>query len=603
MKKKIFKILAPLSTIMCTGLLAASCNTNTKVEKSNWNDPKFVDIIKKNNLNNLSYDDEAKNAKFIAPFNDNIKSNVMYQLTVYSFADGNGDYIGDFIGLKNNLDYFVDLGIDTLYLSPIHPASSYHGYDVIDYTDIAPELGGMEAFDQFLQEAHKKGIKVVMDMIFNHTSYEHPWFQKALQGVEPYVNYYRFFSDSNLNNLSAYGKDDKHLRDLFYNVDKNIQPTNKTYVAEFWGGMPDLNLDSPELNKEIENIHKFWTKKGVDGFRYDAFYHFYGSRNKYEPTKDASETAKLFANWRNASKSVINPQEKRSSDDVLMFGEWWNNTLDASVYFNYKNQKALDTVIDGQYFKNNNVGYISYNVERNIISELSKDNQNRLWLPFLDNHDVERFINNLKGRYRDEPEHLLMHYKQMLLILLSKPGKPILYDGNELGMHGGPKSKGDHKVREAFNWSDKNKIVDFYERRSGPDSSHIVLGDSQDTKTIEEQRKDKNSLFNFTKKLIQIRKDNPFLSEMDPETIVEPLSVVTPKSAMTDGQIYVRKNKEGKTLVFATYLIGNDFDFTLKKNYKNVKILDEFNTQKIGNKNFKILDEKIPFSYIILELS
>ncbi|UWV77038.1 alpha-amylase family glycosyl hydrolase [Mycoplasmopsis cynos] len=81
-------------------------------------------------------------------------------------------------GFKNNLDYFVNLGIDTLYLSPIHPASSYHGYDVIDYTDVAPELGGMKAFDEFLIKAHEKGIRVVLDMVFNHTSYEHPWFQK-----------------------------------------------------------------------------------------------------------------------------------------------------------------------------------------------------------------------------------------------------------------------------------------------------------------------------------------------------------------------------------------------------------------------------------------
>ncbi|WAM08577.1 alpha-amylase family glycosyl hydrolase [Mycoplasmopsis cynos] len=119
-----------------------------------WGDDKFVDIIRKNNLSNISYVDEASNVQFIAPYNKDAKrSNVMYQLTVYSFADGNNDGIGDFIGLKNNLDYFVNLGIDTLYLSPIHPASSYHGYDVIDYTDVAPELGGMKAFDEFLIKA------------------------------------------------------------------------------------------------------------------------------------------------------------------------------------------------------------------------------------------------------------------------------------------------------------------------------------------------------------------------------------------------------------------------------------------------------------------
>ncbi|TNK89640.1 alpha-amylase, partial [Mycoplasmopsis pullorum] len=174
------------------------------------------------------------------------QSNVMYQLTVYSFADGNNDGIGDFIGLKNNLDYFSKLGVDTLYLSPIHPASSYHGYDVIDYLDVAPELGGMQAFDEFLIEAHKRGIAVILDLVFNHTSYEHPWFQAALRGEQKYRDFYRFYERKNGEDVQAYGIDDQNSIDIFLNIDKTRKPTNSEYVAEFWKGMPDLNLDNAE---------------------------------------------------------------------------------------------------------------------------------------------------------------------------------------------------------------------------------------------------------------------------------------------------------------------------------------------------------------------
>jgi alpha-amylase len=120
------------------------------------------------------YKELASKVKFINDPINMSKSNVMYQVLVYSFADGNNDGIGDFIGLKNKLGYLKNLGVDQLYLSPIHPASSYHGYDVIDYTKVAPELGGDKGFDEFLLKAHEMGFKVYMDMVFNHTSYEHP---------------------------------------------------------------------------------------------------------------------------------------------------------------------------------------------------------------------------------------------------------------------------------------------------------------------------------------------------------------------------------------------------------------------------------------------
>ncbi|WP_322960332.1 alpha-amylase family glycosyl hydrolase [Mycoplasmopsis cynos] len=443
-----------------------------------WGDDKFVDIIRKNNLSNISYIDEASNVQFIAPYNKDAKrSNVMYQLTVYSFADGNNDGIGDFIGLKNNLDYFVNLGIDTLYLSPIHPASSYHGYDVIDYTDVAPELGGMKAFDEFLIKAHEKGIRVVLDMVFNHTSYEHPWFQKALKNDPKYKNFYYIYdhpkwTDQNQKNQNKEGSDT--VRHFFRNVydakdpSKNPANTNYNWAAEFWSGMPDLNLNNPDVIEELKNVHRFWAKKGVDGFRYDAFYHYFDSNNPIKGKSNKGNEVELFKEFR----KVINQEYKnaedqkvsRSSLDAFMFGEWWESPEGENAKRNWfsknGNDKALSSLIDGSRWKlNPNVG-ISWKDELYLIDHLTdKNGQIREWLPFLDNHDVERWITQYRYSNNDhnvtEIPHKLTEfqragYEYALVNLLSRGGLPTLYNGNEILMQGGPKNKTDANVREAF---------------------------------------------------------------------------------------------------------------------------------------------------------
>ncbi|ADN69187.1 hypothetical protein MFE_06060 [Mycoplasmopsis fermentans JER] len=429
------------------------------------------------NIKNLSYEGEFKNAKFIVPFNKSIKpSNVMYQLTIYSFADGNNDGIGDFIGLNENLEYFSNLGIDTLYLSPIHPASSYHGYDVIDYTDVAPELGGMEAFDQFLINAHKKGIKVIMDWVINHTSFEHPWFQAGLQNKDEFDKFYNFYNFQ-YNCEKKYGVDDSSTRNLFYNIDSNQKSSYKRYVAEFWGGMPDLNLKNSKTRKEIINAMKFWVKKGVDGFRFDAFYYIMNSENKHE-FKDATglEKRKLFNEQRLALREVIKEtKDQRSSDDIFFFGEWWNKPSKAHKYFAindttkpYEERIGLNIVIDGSHFKNGFFIETSKKDYEKILKEHEVEGHIRTWLPFLDNHDEDRWINKryynnqlifgvktfyLEIKQNDFKVLNVMSYG--LSNLLIQSGNPILYNGNELNMRGGPQAHSDAFLREAFKWSNK----------------------------------------------------------------------------------------------------------------------------------------------------
>ncbi|EFF41288.1 alpha-amylase family glycosyl hydrolase [Mycoplasmopsis alligatoris] len=540
----------------------------------------------------LSYEKLANEAKFIAPFNKEIQpSNVNYQLLVYAFADGNGDGIGDFIGLKNNIDYFTNLGIDQLYLSPIHPSSSYHGYDIIDYTDVAKELGGMEAFKEFLKVAHQKGIRVYLDMVFNHTSFEHPWFQEALKGNKDYEGFYRFMpSDHGLK--SAYGVDDGNIRKYTQNDDPNIQPTNRHYVAAFSTWMPDLNLDNPKLREELKNVQKFWAKLGVDGFRYDAFYHYWDGgmfgQNHFEPMdNDGTKTAKILAELREATESVMTEKE-RFSNKINMFGEWWKSPQESLKYLKSNDKIALNSVIDGAHWKDGSSLAISPDQEKGILNFIKESNNNQKWMPFLDNHDVNRWINNYRStlnipfKTEQKLNDIFKSTLQAALFqLVLRPGDPTIFHGDELDLHASKKT--DPNLREPFNWEDASKVIAFDEAKSKNDL--IKLNDSKVETTVEQALKNPLSTYNIVKKAIEIKKQFPWISEQNPEFVKNPLDYLEGEDA-TRSTIIARENKEGQVLVIV-YTYGlSATSFSLKNNLKNVKIV--YNSgYKIENNSFE----------------
>ncbi|MFG4974605.1 alpha-amylase family glycosyl hydrolase [Mycoplasmoides gallisepticum] len=266
-----------------------------------WNDPRY----KKPNMV-ADYKDLHLNVKKAKSLENYKNTSVIYQILVYNFCDGNDDGIGDFIGLKSKLDYIDQLGVDQILLSPIAPSSSYHGYDVINYCDVASQLGGMDAFVDFLSAAHEKGIKVYLDLVFNHTSYEHIWFQNALLDKGKAKNFYRFVDIKLDDDIK---QDDQAIID-HYNLDK--EPTNRYYLARFGQQMPDLNLDNSEVIEQLEQIQMFWTAIGVDGFRYDAVSEYFSSEIE---TKNNFSEQEIFRRLRMASRSAGN-------DNIFMMGEW-----------------------------------------------------------------------------------------------------------------------------------------------------------------------------------------------------------------------------------------------------------------------------------------
>ncbi|WP_215743134.1 alpha-amylase family glycosyl hydrolase [Mesomycoplasma hyorhinis] len=540
----------------------------------NWSAPYFAKYIQEHNLNKLSYENEAKNVKFIAPFNTKAKkSNVMYQLTVYSFADGNNDGIGDFIGLKDKLEYFSNLGIDTLYLSPIHPSSTYHGYDVIDYTDVALELGGMKAFEDFLTEAHKRGIKVVIDMVLNHTSYEHPWFQKALAGDKKYQKYYYMYEPDG-KHYESEGQDNirQYFKSVYNPLDpkQNPTPSRLKWVAQFWSGMPDLNLNNLDVLHELDNVHKFWAAKGVDGFRYDAFEHYFKSKNPHKPTLDSSKTTNLFARWRKVVEDTYKQAQEakvdRASKRALLFGEWWSDPAASEIrQYWAKDNQGLSSVIDGTKWKLQTNVSLNWQDEKNVIKSLTQNNIKHEWMAFLDNHDVERWINNFKRQWHipvTVSPHKLSDlessaYQYALFSLLSRGGLPTLYNGNEILMQGATKSP-DTNVREAFYWKDLRRRVFFQDSR---DIDQIISTNaSVGQGFIEDIVNNPKSSYHKIQTLIKTRQEYPSLRDMDEKYVTNPNDLVyiwkNTAEALYESEITTRKNDDG-TYLLIIYSWGN----------------------------------------------
>ena len=193
------------------------------------------------------------------------KDKVFYQIWPRSFKDGNNDGMGDLIGVYEKLDYIKSLGCDGIWFSPLYPSPGVDcGYDISNYLDIASEFGGMEAFKKVLDGAHERGMKVIMDLVVNHTSTEHEWFKKSRERIEPYTDYYIWREGKN-------NKLPNNWDSLFEGKAWKYDEVRKEYYMHLFAiEQADLNMDNPLVREEVKNVLKFWLDMGVDGFREDV---------------------------------------------------------------------------------------------------------------------------------------------------------------------------------------------------------------------------------------------------------------------------------------------------------------------------------------------
>ena len=337
---------------------------------------------------------------------------VIYEIYVRSFYDSNGDGIGDLKGITQKLDYLNDgdsvtnddLGITCIWLMPIFPSPTVHGYHVTDYYDVDPLFGGLEDLQELIREAHGRGIRLILDIPFNHTSVEHPWFVASQDPSSPYRDWY-IWKDSNPGYSGYWGQEVWHeLNGEYYygNISK-------------WG--PDLNLLNPEVVDEIENITRFWLEEvGVDGFRLDSAKHLIEEGTLQGNT---ASTHIFWKQYRTFYKG-INP-------DALMLPEIWENS---DVTAAYVMGDELDVGMDF-YLAELIIQSLEEENTAKLISQIkfSYSQMSDLQLGvFLTNHDQHRTMTRLGN----EPEKA----KAAASILFSAPGVPIMYYGEVIGMEG-----------------------------------------------------------------------------------------------------------------------------------------------------------------------
>ncbi len=414
---------------------------------------------------------------------------VFYEIFVRSFYDSDGDGIGDFQGIIEKLDYLNDgdpttsddLGITGIWLMPIHESPSYHGYDVLDYRSVNPDYGTMDDFKEFLSAAHDRGIKVIIDLVLNHTSIDIEWFEASASSPDnPYRNWYRW-EDSNPGYSGPWGQTVWHNRGSSY------------YYGLFWGGMPDLNYEEPAVKEEVFDITRFWLEDiGIDGFRLDAVKYIYEDGNKLE---DLSTTHQFW----NEFTTVV----KTSNPNAFSVGEAWTST---SKVVPYVMDDRLDFCFD---FDLSSAMFNAIN-SRNVSSLRSQINHMISSYPyyqfgtFSTNHDQNRLMSELSSNESA--------VKLMAGMYLTLPGIPFLYYGEEIGMTG---VKPDEDIRRPMSWSAESH-AGFSTRSPWHD-----LASNYETYNVDDQQKDAASIFNWYRRLVHIRNNEVALrkgsfTDLDP---------------------------------------------------------------------------------------
>ena len=368
------------------------------------------------------------------------KEMAVYQIWTRSFCDGNGDGIGDLYGVLQKLDYIKSLGVDAIWFSPIYPSpNADFGYDISDYTDIHPDYGNLEVFKEVLARAHEMGLRVFMDLVVNHTSDEHPWFQESRKShSNPYHDYYiwrhgRVSRGRRLppNNWTSMFEGDA------WEYDEEL---GEYYLHLFAKKQPDLNMANPKVREEVKNILRFWLDMGVDGFREDVITYIgkHPGLPDSWPKVPIANGIKYYSNQPEAHRYM-----KEFKHDVLdhydcfTVGESPLTTADiALTYVSEGPEKVLDEMIAFSHMEADcfmtDMIQIPFNLVKmkRAFSDWQEKLQGKAWNAlYIENHDHPRII----SRYGSE-QYRVESGKMLAAMYMLQRGTPFIYQGQEIGM-------------------------------------------------------------------------------------------------------------------------------------------------------------------------
>ena len=475
------------------------------------------------------------------------KESVVYQIYPRSFKDSNGDGIGDLRGIIQKLDYLKELGIDVVWLCPVYKSpNDDNGYDVSDYRDIMDEFGTLADWQELLDGLHERGIKLIMDLVVNHTSDEHAWFVEARKSKDnSYRDYYIWHP----------GKDGKepnnwasHFSGSAWQYDET---TGEYYMHLFTKKQPDLNWENPRVRAEVYDLMKYWLDKGIDGFRMDVINMI--SKVPGFPDVPARSADRYQMDNRyfiNGPRLLEFFQEMKRNVlpkyDILTVGETPSVTPQHAIDFTNEETGALSMVFQFQHMDvdaDTSAGNARFSINpwslpelKRIMTGWQKGLENKGWNSiYLMNHDQPRAV----SRFGNDKEYRIESAKMLATFTLMLQGTPYIYQGEEIGMTNVAfETIEDYRDVETLNWyreqtelhganaHDLMKIIHAKSRDNArtplqwDDSENagfssgtpwIKVNPNYKNINVKNVLADSNSIFNYYKKLLQLRKQNPVI--------------------------------------------------------------------------------------------
>ena len=552
------------------------------------------------------------------------KVSVVYQIYPRSFCDSNGDGIGDLNGITSKLDYLKELGVDVIWLSPVYKSpNDDNGYDISDYQDIMDEFGTMEDFDRMLATAHEKGIKIMMDLVVNHTSDEHKWFIESRKSTDnPYRDYY----------IWRPAKEDGSLPNNWgscfsgpaWEYDKT---TDMYFLHLFSKKQPDLNWDNPVVRQEVFDMMNWWLEKGVDGFRMDVISLISKEQPELpdkEPGINGYATFNVSANGPHVHEYLQEMRQKALNNaDTITVGECSGVTLEEAKKYARSDEKELNMVFQFEHMdvdSDEKAGkWTTRKMDlrdlKKILTRWQKGLQDIAWNSlYWENHDQPRSVSRFGN---DSDEYREISAKMLATCIHMMQGTPYVYQGEELGMTNCPFNtlenfrdlesinafhelteqgkmteeemmaaigyKGRDNARTPMQWDDSAN-AGF----SGADATPWIMVNPNYTKiNAKDQVSREDSVFKYYQKLIKLRHESDLIVYGTYDLILDDDK---------DIYAYIRTLGDEKLIVYCNF----------SENTREVELPEEFTDGKIliSNYNDAKVSEKItlrPYEAIVIQ--
>lgn len=504
---------------------------------------------------------------------------VVYQIYPKSFQDTDGDGFGDLRGVIERLDYLAELGVDYLWITPFFTSPQYdNGYDIADYRNIDPRYGTMEDFDELVREAAKRGMYLMMDMVLNHTSTKHEWFQKALKGDPKYRNYYIFKKGKNglppTNWVSKFGG----------NAWSYLPETDEYYLHLFHVTQADLNWENPEVRQDIYDTVNFWLEKGVKGLRFDVI-NLISKPDVYEDDLEG-DGHRFYTDGPKIHQYLqeLNENTFGKYDDVVTVGEMSSTTLENSIRYSNPESNELSMIFSFHHLK---VDYPSGNkweiepfrfhdLKKHLFTWQEEMEKGGGWNAlFWCNHDQPRIV----SRIGNEKEYRVKSAKCLATAIHGLKGTPYIYQGEEIGMtNAGYTSIDEYMDIESLNYynilklqgKSEEEVIRILGAKSRDNSRTPMQWDASENagftkgtpwlkvcdcyKEINtESRHEPDSVFQYYKELVKLRKELPVIQK----------GAVTPLLREDKEILAYKREYQGKEL----YVFCNFFDGEVKVPY------------------------------------